>query len=129
MSIVAAVTGITAVVNVCLGLLAAILLWLSPFATILLVFVAAATGSAYRGYAKLQQRYSSLQILYDFTRAVGASIRAEAVMHEVLHESRRLLRADTAEVLLVDRETGQPTFRQRNSDAEQIGRASCRERV
>ena len=119
---VAAASGVTATVNVSLALLAAIVLWVSPVGLVLFVVVAGVTALAYRGYASLNQRYASLQLLYDFTKAVGASMRAEAVMDEVLGEARRLLRAGVAEVVLLDRDTGHPVLRQQNSDQ---GSAQC----
>ncbi|MHB1445725.1 MAG: putative bifunctional diguanylate cyclase/phosphodiesterase [Acidimicrobiales bacterium] len=98
--------GVTAVANASLSVLAAIVLWDSPWAMILFSMMAIIVALAYRGYAGLRQRYSSLQLLYDFTKMVGASVTAEAVMDEVLGEARKLLRAERAEVLLLDEETG-----------------------
>ena len=115
---VASASAVTATVNVVLALLAVIILWVSPIAMLLVAAVAGVTGLAYRGYANLSQRYASLQLLYDFTRAVGASMRADAVMDEVLGEARKLLRAGLADVVLLDRETGEPIFRQQNPVAE-----------
>jgi GGDEF domain-containing protein len=111
-------SGVTAVVNVTLALLAVIVLWVAPVAMLLFVVIAGVTGLAYRSYARLRQRHTSLQMLYDFTRAVGASMQAEEVMAEVLAEARRLLRAGVAEVVLFDTETGRTMFRQRNSEAD-----------
>jgi diguanylate cyclase (GGDEF)-like protein len=114
---VAVASGGTAAVNVALSLLAAIVVWASPFAILLFLAVAAATGLAYRSYANLSQRHAGLQLLYDFTKSVGASMRAETVMDEVLGEARKLLRAGLAELVIFDRETGQQILRQRNSEA------------
>ena len=108
--------GITAVANISLSILAAVILWVSPWATALFGLVALLVALGYRGYAALSLRYSSLQLLYDFTRIVGASMRAEAVMDEVLAEARRLLRAGRAELTLVDRATGAAGHRLRNED-------------
>jgi diguanylate cyclase (GGDEF)-like protein len=114
---VAGASGATAAANVALSLLAAIVLWASPFAILLFLAVAAATGFAYRSYANLSQRHAGLQLLYDFTKSVGASMRAETVMNEVLGEARKLLRAGLAEVVIFDRETGLQILCQRNSEA------------
>jgi diguanylate cyclase (GGDEF)-like protein len=113
---VAGTSGATAAINVALSLLAAIILWASPYAILLFLPVAAATGFAYRSYANLSQRHAGLQLLYDFTKSVGASMRAETVMNEVLGEARKLLRAGMAEVVILDRETGQRILCQRNSE-------------
>jgi len=111
MSSVLTTGGFTAVVNTSLSILAAVILWVSPWAMLLFALVAVIVALAYRGYAGLNQRFSSLQLLYDFTRMVGASIRAEAVMDQVLAEARKLLRAAVAEVILVDEQTAQPMHR------------------
>ena len=86
-SSVLAAGAVTAVVNVSLSLLAAVVLWVSPVAIILLGMVTLVTALAYRRFAGLHQRYASLQLLYDFTKVVGSSVRAEAAMHEVLGEA------------------------------------------
>ena len=116
--------GVTAAANISLSILAAVILWVSPWAMVLFALVALMVALGYRGYAALSQRYSSLQLLYDFTRMVGASVRAEAVMDEVLAEARKLLRAGRAEVVLVDRLTGSAGHRLRNED--QAERAAAR---
>ncbi|HET6811347.1 MAG TPA: EAL domain-containing protein, partial [Acidimicrobiales bacterium] len=108
--------GVTACANISLSILAAVILWVSPWAMTLFALVAMMVALGYRGYAALSQRYSSLQLLYDFTRMVGASVRAEAVMDEVLAEARKLLRAARAEVVLVDRATGAAGHRLRNEE-------------
>ncbi len=107
----------TAVGNTSLALLAVIILRVDPFALLLLAVVAIVTGLAYRGYANLRQRYASLQVLYDFTKVVGASMQAETVMDVVLREARRLLRAHIAQLVLFDRDSGQPILGQRSTDA------------
>src|SRR5436190_5541242 len=92
--------GITLLANTALGLIAVILLWVTPLATALLAVLALILCAAYRGYSALDQRYSSLHLLYDFTRLVNDSTRAEAVMEAMLDQTRRLLRATTAEITL-----------------------------
>jgi hypothetical protein len=52
----------TAVANVNLALLAAVLLWNIPYAIVLLVIVLIMTSLAYRGYANLTKRYASLKV-------------------------------------------------------------------
>ncbi|HEV2368447.1 MAG TPA: bifunctional diguanylate cyclase/phosphodiesterase, partial [Acidimicrobiales bacterium] len=47
---------------------------------------------------------------------VGSSVRAEAVLDQVLAEARRLLRATRAEIVLVDRDNGRPGQVIRNID-------------
>jgi len=114
------VGSLTTGVNTSLAVLAAMILWVSPWGMGLLALVALTVAFGYRGYVGLNQRYSSLQLLYDFTRMVGSSVRAEAVMDQVLAEARRLLRATRAEIVLIDRDNGRPgqVIRNLNPDVE-----------
>ena len=98
---------LTAGVNTGLSILAAIILWSSPWAFLLLCLVIVSFTVLYRKYLALSQRYSGLQMLYGFTQMVGASLKAEAVTEEVLAEARKLLRSRRAEIVLLDeRNTG-----------------------
>ena len=108
-------TFVMGVVNTSLGLLAADLLWRDPPVLVLLGIVLAVSFLAYRAYFNLSKRYSSLQLLYDFTKVVSRSMRAEAVLNEILGKARQLLDAETAEVILFDPSSGQPTLRHRNT--------------
>ncbi len=107
---------VTLVANSAMALVAANLLWVSPWATGLLLVLAAVLVAAYRGYSRLVQRYSSLHLLYDFTRMVSDSVKAEAVMEAMLGQARRLLRATTAEIMLV--EPGNRILRWRMDESE-----------
>src|SRR6185312_17383241 len=112
------ITGaVTASANTALSILAMILLWVSPWAVGLLLSVATVMTMCYRGYLGLRQKYSSLQLLYEFTRMVGASVGAETVMDQVLAESRKLLRGGRAELLLLDQTTGACSHRLCNEEA------------
>jgi len=110
---------VTATVNVSLALLVAVVLWTKPLGMLLFASVVGVLVATYRGYTKLNERYAGLQLLYDFTRSVGASMRAETVTHEVLDEARRLLKSEIAEVVLFDRASHRRVLRQRNSGSEQ----------
>jgi diguanylate cyclase (GGDEF)-like protein len=116
LSTVLLIGAITGTANSSLSVLAAIVLWESPWAMLLFGLVAVTVSLAYRGYAGLRQRYSSLQLLYDFTKMVGASVSAEAVMDQVMGEARKLLRADRAEVFLIDESTGRAAHRIRSEE-------------
>ncbi len=91
----------TAVANTSLALAASLLIHFNSAAAVLLVAIGGVLYAAYRGYSALAQRYASLQLLYEFTRAVGGARRAESVLTAILEQVRRALRADVAEILLV----------------------------
>jgi diguanylate cyclase (GGDEF)-like protein len=92
--------GVTAVTNTSLALVAGLLLSGNPLSLALLALLAALIMLAYRSFASVSQRYSSLQQLYDFTTVVGGTRSAEAVLEAMLSHARRVLRAETAEITL-----------------------------
>ena len=96
----AAAAGITAGCNTALALVTAILVTIDPAATVLLVIIALALVAAYRAYNALSQRYEGLEELYQFTKITSGARRAEAALEQILVECRRLLRADSAVIVL-----------------------------
>jgi K+-sensing histidine kinase KdpD len=101
-----------AVANGCLGVTVTLLLYVHAAAALLAVTTTAVLFLASRGYSNLRQRYSSLQLLHDFSEAIGGALRAEDVVESMLAYARRLLHADVAE-LVVFAEAGQSAFRAR----------------
>ena len=89
------------IANASLALGATVLLWSQPAAVWLLAAIAVVLVFAYRGYAALSGRYSNLQLLYDFTRAVEHSTERQTALQSLLSSTRQLLRAEVAELLLV----------------------------
>lgn len=109
------VGAVTAVVNVSLSILAAVVLWVAPAGLVLFAIVALVTAAAYRGYTTLKQRYANLQLLYDFTKVVGASLRSSEDTARMLAETRRLLRAGLVELVILGPD-GSLAGRERDSD-------------
>ncbi len=71
-------------------------------ATALMALVVGLLIVGYRAYAKLRARYASLQLLYQFTRAVQTAPEHGDVVDGLLEATRKVLDAETAELLLVD---------------------------
>jgi len=92
--------GLCLVANTSLALIAATVLAENRWAVALLVVVAAVLYLLARAQASLRQRYASLQVLYDFTRKVGASGGGDVMVTTILDEARSVLRAEVAELLL-----------------------------
>lgn len=97
----AATNAVTAVTNIGLAILAAVLLDTNPWAAGLLVFLTVVIVLAYRAYSALSRRYASLELLYEFTRIVSGSKHPELVLASMLKEARRLLRADAAAIVTI----------------------------
>ena len=93
---------VTAPVNTSVALAGGVLYTVNAWATLLLCGVAAFLVLSYRSYSALGQRYQSLSTLYDFTRLVSGSQRAETVLEDVLVMAKDLMRAERAELWLID---------------------------
>jgi diguanylate cyclase (GGDEF)-like protein len=89
--------------NMCLSIVVLDLAWFSLWATIPLVLVAALIIGAYSGYTRLTLRFSSLQRLYDFSRAIGtASLEPPSMSEDVLRQVCTVMRARRAELILME---------------------------
>ena len=86
--------------NTSLALVAAVVLWYEPAAAALLVSLTLILVLAYRGYSSLSRRYANLQRLYAFTRETHRSVDENDAVVSMLQAARRLLNADTAELIV-----------------------------
>ena len=97
---------LTAPVNTSFALITA-LLWASePWATVLLAGLAGFLVLSYRSYSALSQRHESLSMLYDFTRLMSGVQEPDAVLEAILVQAKDLLRAERAEIWLIDDDSG-----------------------
>jgi diguanylate cyclase (GGDEF)-like protein len=94
--------GLTACVNAGLGLVASIVVSVQPLGLLLLSGLAGFLFLSYRAYEALDERYSSLELLNEFTRLVGASRTVDEVLDGILTQARDQLRAERAEIWLAD---------------------------
>ncbi len=77
--------------------------WFDPWTILPLVLVAALIIVAYRGFARLSLRFSSLQRLYEFSRKIGtASLEPSSMSVDVLREVCTVMRARRAELILAE---------------------------
>ncbi len=90
-----------AIFNACIGLVAVTVLWVDARGGVLLAVIGLVLCIAYREYASLRQRHASLELLYEFTQAVRSSGDAEQIVADVLAQTRRMLRAETAELAVL----------------------------
>ena len=113
------------VVTTTLGLITAIVVRDQLAAAALLGILCFAIYLVFHRYAQQTQGHAQVEALYRFTRAVSGSNDATAVTHEVLSQVRDLVRAETAELILLDdrgstrmRLTGRRTFQVRTEAPE-----------
>ncbi|MDQ1465687.1 MAG: hypothetical protein QOH10_102, partial [Actinomycetota bacterium] len=100
-----ALTG--ALFNACVALVAVTVLWVDARGAVLLVAIGAILCVAYRAYAMLRQRHASLELLYQFTKAVRGSGDAEQIVTDVLVQARQMVRAEIAELAILPSVDGQ----------------------
>ena len=82
---------IIAIVNSSLGLVALTAVWNDVRACSSCSIVAVVVLFAFRAYSSLATRHASLELLYEFTKVVGRSARAEDVISVVLGQAREML--------------------------------------
>ena len=89
--------------SMCLALVFLDASWYDPWATLPLLLVAALIIVAYRGYTSLSLRFSALEHLYDFSRAMGtASLEPSSMSVDVLKKVCTVMRARRAELILAE---------------------------
>ncbi len=87
-----------------------ILLQRGILGSVLVVMLLLLGTAGYRGYAMTRRRHQSLTLVHEFvTGGVGAE-SLEALAEELLTRIRRLLRATTAEVTILDTPTSVPAY-------------------
>lgn len=92
--------GVTWLTNTSLAVLAVIVIRTDRIAMIPLGIVAVLLMLAYRGFTSLSRRHASLSLLYEFTHVVSGSKQPDDLLHAMLSEARRLLRAREAVIVI-----------------------------
>ncbi len=106
--------------SICLALVVLNAAWYDPWGILPLFLVAALIIVAYRGYARLSLRFSSLQRLYDFSRTLGAaSLEPSSMSLDVLRQACTVMRARRAELVLAE-PSGIPRRVALNEDGEPV---------
>ena len=99
----------TCLANTLLAVVAAAVVVHEPVVALLLLGLLAFAYVGFRSHAALRQRYAGLELLYGFTRSVGSSHQTDEALVIVLRQAAELLRAERAEILLLDEEGGDGT--------------------
>jgi len=93
---------VSCLANATLALVAATAVVHEPVAAWFMLVMLGFAYAGYRGHAEMRTRYAGLELLYAFTRSVVTSHRTEEAMATALRQSGHLLRAERAEILLLD---------------------------
>ena len=92
---------LSALANTSLGALAVVVLGTDLLAGLLLLGVGAVLLIAYKSYNRLREQHESLTLLQDLAHSVGNSLDAGETGRTLLEQTRKLLRAEVAEVVLL----------------------------
>ena len=90
--------------NTAVALGAVSMVWRDRAAAWFLAGIAAALFLAYRAFISLSQRYGRLELLYGFTKSLSGSSRTDDLLAAILAQAAQLLRAEWAELVLVNGE-------------------------
>lgn len=91
---------IVTVTNGCLALLGVQIVAVNQVAAWLLVVPAATLFIAYKGYSVQRQKLSSLEFLYQATRASQSTRQSDSVMLSLLTQARAMFAAEISEIVL-----------------------------
>lgn len=97
--------------NSCLALVGATILWVSPGSAWLLLVPIATLFFAYRAYTSERQKHHSLESLYETTRVAHGSLQVQEAMHSLLSQTRKMFRAEIAQITLFNGGTEEPALR------------------
>lgn len=93
---------VSVLANTGLAVVSLIVIEYDPWAATALLPLAGTLLVALHGWTSLHQRFDHLQAVQDFITALGVVSGTAGTARRVLEESRRLLRAENAELVLVD---------------------------
>jgi diguanylate cyclase (GGDEF)-like protein len=98
--------GVSCVANTSLGLVAAAVVVHEPVLALPLVGLLGLAYLGFRAHAALRERYKGLELIYGFTQSIGNLHRSDDGTAVVLGKAADLLRAERAEILLLDADGG-----------------------
>ena len=89
------------VINTTVGVIAVLMMDLDVYAGLLLLLVGSfVVALAYRSYNHLREQHESLNLLQTLTHTVGGDLDHGQTARTLLNETRKLLRAEVAEIIL-----------------------------
>jgi len=107
-------SGLVAIANTSLALLAVSILWLDPALLWLLALPLAAVFLAYRAYVSEHEKHERLEMLYQSSRILQHSPELDSALLALLGHARTMFRAELAEVVLYARDVGTEALRTRS---------------
>jgi diguanylate cyclase (GGDEF)-like protein len=97
--------------NASLALMAVIVFWLEPRATLLFVVPLATAAVAYRAYITERRQHEQLEMLYESTRILQRNPEMASALVTLLEHARRMFRADLVEIYILPQREGDDVLR------------------
>jgi diguanylate cyclase (GGDEF)-like protein len=97
--------------NASLALMAVIVFWLEPRATLLFVVPLATAAVAYRAYVTERRQHEQLEMLYESTRILQRNPEMASALVTLLEHARRMFRADLVEIYILPQREGDDVLR------------------
>jgi diguanylate cyclase (GGDEF)-like protein len=93
-------SGMVAMANTSLALLAVMVVWIDPRSAILLAVPTAIVFLAYRAYIAEREKHERLELLYESSRLLHYAPELDSAIAALLEHARRMFRAERAELVL-----------------------------
>ncbi len=93
-------SGMVAMANTSLALLAVMVVWIDPRSALLLAVPTSVVFLAYRAYIGEREKHERLELLYESSRLLHYAPELDSAIAALLEHARRMFRAERAELLL-----------------------------
>ncbi len=93
-------SGMVAMANTSLALLTVMVVWVDPLSAILLAVPTAIVFLAYRAYIGEREKHERLELLYESSRLLHYAPELDSAIVALLDHTRKMFRAERAELLL-----------------------------
>ena len=117
-------SGMVAMANTSLALLAVMVLWIDPRSAILLAVPTAIVFLAYRAYIAEREKHERLELLYESSRLLHYAPELDSAIAALLEHARRMFRAERAELVLFPDPLGDGALRSTAGNAAGTRRCS-----
>jgi diguanylate cyclase (GGDEF)-like protein len=104
-------SGMVAIANTSLALLAVMVLWIDLRSIVLLFVPIAIVFAAYRAYVREREKHERLELLYESSRLLHYAPELDSAIVAVLDHARKMFRAERVELVLFPDPTAEEAMR------------------
>jgi diguanylate cyclase (GGDEF)-like protein len=121
-------SGMVAIANTSLALLAVMVLWVDLRSIVLLFVPIAIVFAAYRAYVREREKHERLELLYESSRLLHYAPELDSAIVAVLDHARKMFRAERVELVLFPDPTAEAAMRS-SSDLHGPGETMVETRI